>query len=1039
MKKRTNKIYSFFITLLFAVLFLSFSGNPPDGNTGAPGDNLCTGCHNNSNPNGFAGTVDVLNFPSTIIPNTTYNLTAEVVYTSGTPIRAGFQAVVLDASNNNSGNLSTNDPNVTTTFPGAREYVEHNPAQSFGAGTSVTYNFDWVAPNAPNGETITLYIASLLGNGANGNSGDFTITNSISGIIDSGSPPLVSTTSTNVSCFGENDGTATAQGSGGTPGYTYAWSNGSSGATISNLVAGTYTVTITDASSLTATAIAVIGQPSQLTLLLTNQTNVDCFGNSNGSATVIGSGGTIGYSYAWSNGGSGATNSNLTAGTYTATITDGNFCTSTVVVTISQPNAISLLTSTTNISCNGANDGSASAFGNGGSGGFTYFWSNGISGQTISNLSAGTYTVTATDNNNCTEVQTVSFTDPNAISIIISSNNISCNGINNGSASAFGSGGAGDFTYIWSNGMNGQTISNLSAGTYTATVTDANNCTQTESITISEPNPISLNISQNNILCNGDNNGSANANASGGTGNITYNWSNGMTGSNISNLAPGTYTVTATDINNCTQNGSVTISEPLEITLTISQSNILCNGDNNGSATASGSGGNGGISYLWSNGTSGITISNLSSGNYTVTATDANNCEKIETVTISEPDVIVVNVSQTNVLCNGENNGSATVNGNGGTGNLTYTWSNGLSGATISNLTAGTYTASATDANNCVQTETITITEPGGINISTTQVDVNCFGNNNGSAAANGSGGTGNLTYSWSNGGSGENISNLTAGTYTLTITDVNNCTATESVIIAQPTNLIVNASTTGETSAGANDGTATANPSGGNPGYTFVWNTGTTNQSISDLSPGSYTVTVTDNNMCTAEQTVIVSSFNCVISVNVAGTNALCFGGTGSATASSQNGTEPVTYLWSNGETTATISNLIPDVTYSVTVTDANNCPASMSTSISQPPQLLITASTTDVTCNGQSDGSVVVNATGGTLPFTYTLPNLNGNNLSAGQYTASVLDGNNCSTNIDFEITEPQIITPNAIATAVTSNGANDGSATSNPSGTS
>jgi hypothetical protein len=1327
MKRRINKIYTLFITLLFAVLFISFSGNPPNGNTGAPGDSLCTGCHNNSNPNGFAGTVNVLNFPSTITPNTTYNLTAEVVYTSGTPVRAGFQAVVLDASNNNSGDLSTTDPNVVATTSGIREYVEHDPTQTFGAGTSVTYDFDWVAPNATNGEVITIYIASLIGNGGNGNSGDLTITNSISGTINSGgSAPSISATSTEVSCFGGNNGTATAQGSGGTPGYTYTWSNGGSGATISNLTAGTYTVTVTDAGALTATTTTMVGQPSQLSLLLINQTNVDCFGNSTGSASVNGSGGV-----------SGATNSNLPAGTYTATVTDGNLCTSTEVVTITQPPAISLLatstnvtcngdnngtatgfgsggggsfsyawsngifgqtisnlapgtytvtatdasnctqtestsitqpnainlttTSTnincngdnngtasafgsggsgglsytwsnglngqtisnlgggtytvtvtdanncsemqmvnlmepsaitinilsTNISCNGANDASATAIGNGGTGGFTYTWSNGANGQTIASLPAGTYTATATDANNCTQTQSVSFTDPSAISVIIAPTNLSCNGTNDGAASAFGSGGAGGFSYTWSNGMNGQTISNLSAGTYTATATDANNCTQTESINISEPSPVIVNISQNNILCNGENNGSASANGNGGTGNITYNWSNGMNGANISNLVAGTYTVTATDANNCTQTESATISEPLAITVTINQNNILCNGENNGSATASGSGGASGISYLWSNGTSGATISNLSSGTYTVTATDASNCTQIESVMITEPNTIVVNISQTNVLCNGENNGSATANGNGGTGNLTYawsngmsganisnltpgtytvtstdvnnctqtesvmiiesspitlnifsnaiscnndndgsatasgnggagnftyswsngmsgttisnliastytvsatdanncvqtetvtitnptaislsisqnnidcfgnnngsatasgnggtgnltyTWSNGMSGTTISNLTAGTYTASVTDANNCIQTETVTITEPNAINISTAQIDINCFGNSNGSASANGSGGTGNLTYTWSNGMSGANISNLTAGTYTLTVTDSNNCTATESVTINQPSNLIANASATGETSAGTNDGTATAAPTGGNPGYTFLWSTGSSNQTISNLSPGSYTVTITDNNMCTAEEIVIVSSFNCAISINVATTNALCFGETGSATASAQNGADPVTYLWSNGETTATISNLTPAINYSVTVTDANNCPASMSISILQPAQLQIAASTTNVSCNGLSDGSVIINVTGGTPPYSSTLPNGDGNNLSVGIYTASVLDGNNCPIDLNFEITEPPVISPNATATAVTANGANDGSAASNPAG--
>ncbi|MFK7776131.1 MAG: beta strand repeat-containing protein [Saprospiraceae bacterium] len=1018
MKRKINKIYILFFTLLFSVLFIGFSGNPPNGNTGAPGDSLCTGCHNNSNPNGFAGTVDVLNFPTSITPNTTYNLTAQIVYTSGTPVRAGFQAVVLDASNNNSGDLSTSDPNVAATTAGVREYVEHDPAQSFGAGTSVTYNFDWVAPNAPNGEVITLYIASLFGNGANGNSGDLTITNSISGTIDAGSsPPLISATSTDVSCFGGNDGTATAQGSGGTPSYTYAWSNGGSGATISNLTAGTYTVTVTDAGALTATTTAIVGQPTQLSLLLVNQTNVDCFANSTGSASVNGSGGTAGYSYSWSNGGSGATNSNLSAGTYTATVTDGNLCTSTEVVTITQPVAISLLATSTNVICNGDNNGTATAFGSGGGGGFSYAWSNGMFGQTISNLSAGTYTVTATDGNNCTQTESTSINQPNAIDLTTTSTNLSCSGDNNGTATAFGSGGGGGFSYAWSNGSSGQTISNLSAGTYTVTATDANNCFEVETVNVTEPNAISVNISPTNISCNGANDASATAIGNGGAGTFTFSWSNGMNGQTISNLSPGTYTVSVTDANNCTQTESISFTEPNAISVTISSTEISCNGENNGSASALGSGGAGGFNYVWSNGMNGPTISNLPAGTYTATATDANNCTQTESITIVEPSPINVTTSQNNILCNGDNNGSASASGNGGTGNITYTWSNGTSGASVSNLTAGTYTITATDENSCTQIETVTITEPIAINISIAQTEVNCFGNTNGAASANGSGGTGNLTYAWSNGMSGENISNLTAGTYTLTVTDSNNCTATESVTINQPSNLIVNASATGETSANANDGTATATPSGGTSGYAFSWSTGSSNQTISNLPPGSYTVTITDNNMCTAEETVIVSSFNCAISINVATTNALCFGETGSATASAQNGTDPVTYLWSTGETTATISNLTPGVSYSVTITDVNNCPASMSISISEPPVISPNATATAVTANGANDGTATSNPSGGEGSFTFLWSNgmttSTISDLAPGDYTVTVTDGNNC--------TSTQTVTVNDISCAI------------------
>ena len=847
---------------------------------------------------------------------------------------------------------------------------------------------------------------------------------------------IVNILSTNISCNGANDASAIAMGNGGTGGFTYIWSNGMSGQTISNLSAGTYIATATDANNCTQTQIVSFTEPSAISVTIF-PINITCNGASNGSASAVGNGGAAGFTYTWSNGMNGQMISNLSAGTYTATATDANNCTQTESVNISEPSPVVVNISQNNILCNGENNGSANAIGNGGTGNITYNWSNGMNGANITDLAVGTYTVTATDVNSCTQTESVTISEPSPIVVNISQNNILCNGGNNGSATVNGNGGTGNLSYSWSNGMSGETISNLDPGTYTVTTTDANNCTLIESVTITEPNLIVVSISQTNVLCNGEDSGSATADGNGGTGNLTYSWSNGMSGETIANLAPGTYTVTTTDGNNCTLIESVTIFESSLITLNVFSNEISCNNENDGSVTASGNGGAGFFSYSWSNGMSGATISNLAANTYTVSATDANNCVQTETVTITNPNAISLSISQNNIDCFGNNNGSAIASGNGGTGNLTYIWSNGISGTTISNLTAGTYTVSATDANNCIKTETVTITEPNAINISTVQTDVNCFGNSNGSASANGSGGTGNLTYAWSNGMSGENISNLTAGTYILTVTDANNCTATESVTINQPSNLIVNASATGETGAGANDGTATAAPSGGNSGYTFSWSTGSSNQTITNLTPGSYTVTITDNNMCTAEETVIVSSFNCAISINVATTDALCFGETGSATASAQNGVDPITYLWSNGETNATISNLTPEVTYSVTVTDANNCPASMSISISQPAQLQIAASTTDVSCNGLSDGSVIINVTGGTPPYSSTLPNLDGNNLSADIYTASVLDANNCPIEINFEISEPPVISPNATATAVTANGVNDGSAASNPSG--
>ena len=863
MKQKLKQIYTVLIALFFGIIAISFSGNPPDGRTGAPGELTCAdGCHTGNNPNGFAGTIDIVNFPTSITPNTTYNLQATVTTTAGSPVRAGFQAVALDGSNLNIGDFMTSDPNVNTTNSGGKEYVEHSPAQFFGGGNTVTYNFDWVSPSGQNGEVVTIYTAALIANGANGNSGDLTVLNTVSGTISGGggSPPAISATSTNVSCFGFNDGTASASANGGTPGYMYNWSNGASGANISNLAAGTYTVTVTDNAGLTASASTMVSQPSQVNTFITNQSNVDCFGNNNGSASASAAGGNGNFSYNWSNGNNTATINNVAAGTYTVTATDGSNCTNSTTVTITQPTAITINIAPNNISCNGANDGSVTAFGNGGTGNFNYSWSNGASGPTISNLSAGTYTVTAVDANNCIQTATTTITQPNAITINISPNNLSCNGANDGSVTAFGNGGAGNFNYSWSNGASGPTISNLPAGTYTVTAVDANNCIQTATTTITQPNAINLSAVGGNISCNGDNDGTASAFANGGAGSFSYNWSNGQSGQNIFNLAAGTYTVTASDANNCFEIETITIIEPNQIFISINQNNVSCNGASDGSATANASGGVAGFSYSWSTGANSQTITGLPAGTYTVTATDINNCDIIESVTITEPNAISISTAQVDITCNGFSDGIANASATGGAGNLSYSWSTGATGQVITNLSAGTYTVTVTDANNCNNTSTFIFTDPAPLNLTATFANISCAGFDNGTATATGSGGAGNLSYLWSNNMSTATITNLIPGSYTVTVTDANGCTNEETVGISEPLPISVSISQNNITCNGDSDGSASATASGGTGNLNYSWSNGVNGPSISNLAAGTYTVTSTDANGCSQTETINIS-----------------------------------------------------------------------------------------------------------------------------------------------------------------------------------
>ena len=377
---------------------------------------------------------------------------------------------------------------------------------------------------------------------------------SSSGTLTISSLSAASGSQTNISCNGGSNGTATVAPGGGISPYTYSWSpSGGTGFTAIGLSAGSYTVTVTDIVGCTATRNFIITQPPAISATPASQTNISCFGGSNGAAAInTATGGAGGYTYNWTPGnptGDGTVSvTGLTAGTWTCTVTDANTCTTIVNFTITQPTIISTATAAqTNVSCNGGANGSASVTPSGGLGGYTYSWSpSGGTAATATGLSAGTYTVTVTDANSCTATRSFIITQPTVISTATAAQtNVSCNGGSNGSASVTPSGGAGGYTYSWSpSGATAATATGLSAGTYTVTVTDANSCTATRNFTITQPTVISTaTAAQTNVSCNGGSNGSASVTPSGGAGGYTYSWSpSGGTAATAIGLSAGTYT-----------------------------------------------------------------------------------------------------------------------------------------------------------------------------------------------------------------------------------------------------------------------------------------------------------------------------------------------------------------------------------------------------------------------------------------------------------------------------------------------------------------
>ncbi|MBL7892221.1 MAG: SprB repeat-containing protein, partial [Bacteroidia bacterium] len=507
---------------------------------------------------------------------------------------------------------------------------------------------------------------------------------------------------------------------------------------------------------------------AQCNVFLAGIKNVTCNGACDGTANALTFGGTAPYTYSWSGGQTSANVTNFCAGVYTLTVKDANTCNITTVATILQAPVLKGTTSTTNAKCN--TPGTATITATGGSSPYFFTWNpGGKTGSTIS-AGAGIYTVTLRDSYGCIKVYIDTIgSDPGAITTAASQVNISCNGLSNGSIAVSPSGGTNPYTYSWSPG--GQTTSSrtgLSTGTYNVTITDAGGCTSSRSFLITQPPAITLGGGFGLIgvpaKCNGSNTGSINATTSGGTSPYTYIWSNGATTQLNSGIGAGTYTVTVYDANSCSRTGTATVTEPAVLTVTTTSTTTT--------ATANPTGGTPAYSYSWSNAGSTKTITGLGFGIYTVTVTDLNGCSKTATATVVATCNVTVNGVK-NVTCNGACDGTATALA-AGTAPYTYSWSGGQTTSSVTNLCAGTFTVSVTDALSCVSTSTTTILQAPALTATVTSTNAKC--NTLGTASIIASGGSAPYTYSWSPGGKITSTITAGAGIYTVTLRDNYGC-----------------------------------------------------------------------------------------------------------------------------------------------------------------------------------------------------------------------------------------------------------------------
>ncbi|MDI1354278.1 MAG: hypothetical protein PSX36_05150, partial [bacterium] len=755
--------------------------------------------------------------------------------------------------------------------------------------------------------------------------------------------------------------TFTLSGNGGTTPY--------SGTGVFTVNAGPHSYTVADANGCLASTGFTLTQPSML-IASSSSGSISCIGGTT-NATVLASGGSSPY------GGAGIFT--VSAGPHSYTVTDANGCSALTGFTLTQPSLLLVTSAAASISCNGAAS-SATVSASGGSSPY--------SGVGIFTVNAGPHSYTVTDVNGCSASTGFSLTQPSALVLSTSAGTILCNG-GTTTVNVSASSGTSPFT--------GTGIFAVSAGTHTYPVTDANGCSSTASIVITQPSLLTATISHTNGSCSNNNLGSATVSASGGTGLYSYSWNTSATTNTLGGLAAGSYSVTVYDANECmaSANTSINITPCCNVTSggAISGSTANC-GPVCGVAFGSNSlpiGGLGTIQYIWiknsqpnfpnngSNGWVGIPGTNsptFAPGCVTVT-TYYLRCARRSGCTsyVGESNMlsVIINsapaISSTSgsILCNG---GSATCAVTASDGSSPYV------GTGVFTISAGPHNYTVTDANGCSGSTGFTLTQPSLLTSSSNTGTILCNGCAT-TVSITATGGTGPYT--------GTGTFTMTAGTHTYLVSDAHGCTSTGTYNLSQPAPL-VGSSSTGSILCQGGTTTATVSATGGVGPYTGT--------GIYTVSAGTHTYLITDANGNTTVVSFTITQPSSLSAATSVG-SVLCNGGLTTVTVSASGGTSPYT---------GTGAFSVSAGTYSYQVSDANGCTAIVSCTVTQPSVLIATSNTGTILCNGCAT-TVSITATGGTGPYTGT----GTFTMTAGTHTYLVTDANGCTSTGTYNLTQP------------------------------
>ena len=816
----------------------------------------------------------------------------------------------------------------------------------------------------------------------------------------------------NTNCTGGNGSISTTVTPPGI--YTYEWSNGETTPDIFDLTPGTYALTVSSEGSCTGTMIFTIDDEPNEPQIISSTVPSLC-GLANGEIDITIIDGVPPYEFLWSDGETTEDLMDVAAGNYSVTVTGDNGCSTVVDIVLMNDNPSIDVNANIgpNTSCDVPNGTifttiTPPVFPTGEP--YVFSWSNGSSDQNLTGLAPGTYTLTVSGGGSCTQV--VIFTVPDTPDAPdINANIVPANcGEDNGAIQTNINGGIPPFSYIWNDGSTSSNLSDLPAGNYSVTVTGNNGCSDEASFIVPDE-PIIFIVNPDiepNTLCTGGNGSISVTVIPNGT--YTYEWNTGENGTVITNLLSGNYTLTVSAGGTCEQVHVFTVPDDPEVpefNFDITES--TCD-EIDGGATVIIIGGAGPFTYLWSNGETTTGIQNVIAGVYTVTVTGVNECSTIATVVIPNIQVdIVINESITaNTSC---------LTGNGAidltvspTSGLAFQWSNGESTPDIDDLTPGTYVLTVSAGGSCEEVFSYNVPDDITIPIiNLTPASATC-GQANGAIDLTMSEGQAPFEYEWSNGENFDDLADLLSGTYTVTVTDALGCSSSASATVNNNSiQIIITGFIEPNTSCDSPNGEINISiaPAGS---YTYNWSNGEDVEDLSDLDPGTYTVTVTLGS-CSASETFSVGNQTSdpVISAEV--TPAICDDDNGSIDITVSGSTPPYMFFWSTGETSEDITDLFPD-TYSVTVTSANDCSTVLTVNVpNNSTDFLITGSASPLTSCLQSNGSVDLAID---PPDVYNIIWSNGettediNNLTAGDYSVTVSQSGSCNASATFTITD-------------------------------